>query len=221
MNQVRATPLIVIGAGRHGKEVCAYAIDMGLPLAGAVDEHRERGPWHLTQVIGGLAQLREVCAGHSEVAYITAVGSNRDRQRLVHAVDALGIANLKAMQLRHPLSWSGPQVDIGAGTLLAPGALVTTSARVGQHVIMNVKASVSHDCDIGDFCNLNPGATICGDVAVGEGAYIGAGATVINNVKIGAWTIVGAGAMVTHDLPAGVTAVGVPARIIRAKEAAP
>ena len=37
----------------------------------------------------------------------------------------------------------------------------------------------------------------------------------IEKVKIGAWTTVGAGAVVTQDLPAGVTAVGVPARIIK------
>jgi len=40
------------------------------------------------------------------------------------------------------------------------------------------------------------------------------GATVINRVSIGDWTIVGAGAVVVDDLPAGVTAVGVPARVI-------
>lgn len=40
----------------------------------------------------------------------------------------------------------------------------------------------------------------------------------IQGVSIGAWTIVGAGAVVTSDLPENVTAVGVPARIIKRKE---
>jgi maltose O-acetyltransferase len=34
-------------------------------------------------------------------------------------------------------------------------------------------------------------------------------------VTIGADTVVGAGAVVTRDLPAGVLAVGAPARVIR------
>jgi acetyltransferase EpsM len=74
---------------------------------------------------------------------------------------------------------------------------------------------VAHDCLVGDFCNLNPAATLCGNVQLGEGCSIGAGATVIEKVKIGAGTIVGAGAVVIRDLPPGVTAVGVPARVIK------
>jgi acetyltransferase EpsM len=38
-------------------------------------------------------------------------------------------------------------------------------------------------------------------------------------VTVGEWTIVGAGAVVIADLPADVTAVGVPARIIRHRPA--
>jgi acetyltransferase EpsM len=109
----------------------------------------------------------------------------------------------------------GRDVVIGAGTLLAPGCIVTTTAQVGRHCILNVKTSVSHHCVIGDFACLCPGSTLCGNVRVGEGAFIGAGATLINGVSVGRWTVVGAGAVVVHDLPDHVTAVGVPARIIK------
>ena len=86
--------------------------------------------------------------------------------------------------------------------------------RIGAHVILNVNASVSHDAVIGDFVNLNPGAIVAGNTRLGDGCYIGAGATVIDRISIGEWTIVGAGAAVVRDLPAQVTAVGVPARVI-------
>jgi len=38
---------------------------------------------------------------------------------------------------------------------------------------------------------------------------------VIEKISIGKGTIIGAGAVVTNDLPAGVTAVGVPAKVIK------
>ncbi len=209
------TPLIIIGAGGHGAEVAAYALGLGLNLLGVLDDGKPPGPWHCTRVLGGMSELPGLVQEHGAVSYITAFGSNALRQKIVHQVESLGLPGLKAINLSHVSSWTGVDVEIGEGTLMAPGSLVTTRARIGRHCILNVKASVAHDCVVGDFCNINPGATLCGAVALGDGCSIGAGATVIEKIKIGAGTIVGAGAVVIRDLPPGVTAVGVPARVMR------
>jgi acetyltransferase-like isoleucine patch superfamily enzyme len=55
-------------------------------------------------------------------------------------------------------------------------------------------------------------------VRIGAGSWIGSGAIVMANV--GANSVVGAGAVVTRSLPRGVVAGGVPARILRWREAA-
>ncbi|HEX2781892.1 MAG TPA: acetyltransferase [Gemmatimonadaceae bacterium] len=209
------TPLVVIGAGGHGAEVAAYARDMELPLAGAFDDGKPRGEWHVTTIVGGMADLAAFCRLHAAVHYITAFGGNAVRRKVVERIAALRIPNLTPFTLAHPSAWTGASVQIGDGTLLAPNTLVTTRATIGMHCILNVKASVSHDCVVGDYCNINPGATIAGDVRLGEGCYIGAGATVIEKRTVGAWSVIGAGAVVTQDLPEGVTAVGVPARIVK------
>lgn len=47
-----------------------------------------------------------------------------------------------------------------------------------------------------------------------KGAYIGAKATILGGVVVGENAKVGAGALVLCDVPAGKTAVGVPAKII-------
>jgi maltose O-acetyltransferase len=52
-------------------------------------------------------------------------------------------------------------------------------------------------------------------ISVGDNVWIGGGAIVLPGVTIGANTVVGAGAVVTKDLPAGVLAVGNPARVVR------
>jgi acetyltransferase EpsM len=208
-------PLVILGAGGHGAEIAAYARAMSLPLAGAFDDGRPRGPWHLTTVLGSLKELPTFCRQHDAVDYITAFGSNEVRRRIVKRVEALGVSNLRPATVRHSSAWTGEPVRIGPGCLLAPSSLVTTRATIGAHCILNVKASISHDCNVRDFCNLKPGATVAGDVRLGEGCYIGAGAVVLEKRTVGAWTVVGAGAVVTRDLPDGVTAAGVPARIIK------
>jgi maltose O-acetyltransferase len=52
-------------------------------------------------------------------------------------------------------------------------------------------------------------------ITIGDNVWIGGGAIVLPGVTIGDDTVVGAGAVVTVDLPAGVLAVGNPARVVR------
>src|SRR6185436_7569154 len=57
-------------------------------------------------------------------------------------------------------------------------------------------------------------------ITLGENVWLGAGAKVMDGVRIADHVVVGAGAVVTEDLPAGAVAVGVPARVVRTREAA-
>lgn len=52
-------------------------------------------------------------------------------------------------------------------------------------------------------------------ITIGDNVWLGGASIVLPGVSIGADTVVGAGAVVTKDLPAGVVAVGNPARVIR------
>jgi maltose O-acetyltransferase len=53
-------------------------------------------------------------------------------------------------------------------------------------------------------------------IVIGDNVWLGGGVIVCPGVRIGADTVVGAGSVVVRDLPAGVLAVGSPARIVRA-----
>jgi maltose O-acetyltransferase len=57
-------------------------------------------------------------------------------------------------------------------------------------------------------------------VTIGNNVWLGGGAIVLPGRTVGDDTVVGAGAVVTRDLPAGVVAVGNPARIVRRLRAA-
>lgn len=52
-------------------------------------------------------------------------------------------------------------------------------------------------------------------ITIEDNVWLGGGVIVLGGVTIGADTVVGAGAVVTESLPAGVLAVGNPARVVR------
>src|SRR5947207_3341308 len=192
--------LVVVGAGGHGAEVAAYL--RNLSRHGSLGEfvgYLDDDPAPQSRdapVIGKLSALLDCPAAFfQDLRYLTAMGNNTTRRRVVGTLERLYGQRLAAWTLVHPDCYLGQQVEVGAGTCLAPGAIVTCRTRVGRHCIVNIKASVSHDCVVGDFVNLNPGVTVCGDVTIGDEAYIGAGATIIERVSVGAGATGGAGSV--------------------------
>ena len=84
-------------------------------------------------------------------------------------------------------------------------------------MILNLACTVGHETEIGDFSSFMPTCNISGEIKVGEATFWGTGAKVINRKTIGNNVIIGAGAVVTIDIPDDVTAVGVPARIVKGR----
>lgn len=57
-------------------------------------------------------------------------------------------------------------------------------------------------------------------IALGANVWLGTGAKVLDGVRVGRDVVIGANAVVTQDLPDGAVAAGVPARILRQRDAA-
>jgi len=92
-------------------------------------------------------------------------------------------------------------------------------AKIGDLAIINTAAVVDHECEIGPAAHICPGAHLAGRVRIGSSAFVGLGSNIIQCLTIGDGATVGAGAVVLRDIPAGATAVGVPARIIKVSPA--
>jgi sugar O-acyltransferase (sialic acid O-acetyltransferase NeuD family) len=209
--------VVIIGAGGHAREVldillACRANGCEIEPLGFIDENPDKHGQTLNgfPVLGDFRWFNGVDCGDIEV--ICAVGTPEICRKLVRQAQAIGLRFTNAIS---PQACISPHARIGQGVMIFPNVIVNTGAIIGNHVILNVAVTVSHDTVVGDFCNLNPGVHLAGNVTVGEGCYIGMGANVIQGVTIGPWSIVGAGAVVIRDIPPHVTAVGVPARVIK------
>ena len=97
--------------------------------------------------------------------------------------------------------FSASRVTIGRGTMLAAYCYVVG----GDHDWSEPEASV-----------LEQGRTSRG-VTIGAGAWLGAGVKVLDGASIGDRAVIGAGAVVRDAIPEGTIAVGMPARVVRAR----
>ncbi|HEY8435915.1 MAG TPA: DapH/DapD/GlmU-related protein, partial [Haloplasmataceae bacterium] len=56
-------------------------------------------------------------------------------------------------------------------------------------------------------------------VIIEDGAFIGANAVILEGIRVGERAVVAAGAVVTKDVPPHQVVAGVPARIIKSRQA--
>lgn len=84
----------------------------------------------------------------------------------------------------------------------------------GLAVLVNRLAEIGPGCQIGPQVVLGGRSPVKGAPCLHENVIVHSGAKLIGPITIGAGAVIGANAVVLCDVPAGATAVGVPARII-------
>lgn len=213
-------PLVIVGAGGLGREIALLVSQ--LVQAGANWEllgfYDDRAP--ATPTVGGLAYLGTVAdlnATATPLAVAVAVGSSASRAAVVTRLTS---AQLSFPALVHPqvALHPGQRVALGEGCLIQRGCILTCDILLGRFVLLNLGCTVGHDVVLEDFCSLMPHANVGGAAHLEAGVYLGTNATVIHQIRVGAATTVGAGAVVVRDLPAGCTAVGVPAKAVNKEQ---
>lgn len=127
----------------------------------------------------------------------------RDRTDLARLLQSASSEQL-AVSI-HPSASIGTSVFLDHATGIIIGALVS----IGDEVTIYQNVTIGRE-------QADPGRA----PRIGRGVFISSESTILGDVSIGDHARIGAGSVVTRDVPAGCTAIGVPARLTNCPEQA-
>lgn len=173
------------------------------------------GDWYLPddeELAAETLRRAELCQAYNLTPGLTPDDRRELLERLLGSVG-------DQVRIRAPFSCDyGRYISIGARTFVNFGAVFLDAApiTVGADVQIGPNVQLLTPTHELDTERRRAGWEKALPVTIGDNVWLGGGVIVCPGVTIGENTVVGAGAVVTRDLPAGVLAVGNPARVVRA-----
>jgi UDP-N-acetylbacillosamine N-acetyltransferase len=139
------------------------------------------------------------------------IGSNNIRQRLIQYFNTKNIAQVNIIA---PSAIVSKSAFLGNSIFISNGAIINAQAEIGDGVIINTGAIIEHECKIGAYAHIAPGSVLTGNVTIGDRTFVGANSVIKQGITIGKDVIIGAGSVIIKDVPDGKQIVGNPSREI-------
>lgn len=214
--------IVIIGASGYGGEtlgvINAINVDKQTyegdvyDILGFIDDNKAK---HGTEVFGyevlGDMSWFDKAENHG-VSCVIAIGDPVNKKKVYEMLKDKGI---EFPSIIHPHAIIVDTVKLGEGCIISAGNILNMGVRIGDFVILNLSSVFGHFTTIGNFSTVNPMVALSGDCNIGEGCYLGTNCSIIQKINIGCWSKIGAGAVVLKDIPNKVTAVGVPAKVVK------
>lgn len=209
--------IILIGAGGNAAEVREY-----------IRFHNRVKPEEHIEVLGYLDvddvnykryQYEEPYLGTAEdheiildAAYMFCFGNLAYKKQLAASYKAKGAVFFTFI---HPTALIASTAKIGEGVLISHNASVGPFAEVGDFNIINSRATIAHDTKLGAFNFISPQVALSGNTTLGNGNMMGVNSATIPGITIGNGNTIGAGSVITKNIENGQLIVGVPGKSIK------
>jgi sugar O-acyltransferase (sialic acid O-acetyltransferase NeuD family) len=143
---------------------------------------------------------------------IVAIADSKVREKIVNSLPS----DTKFFTHMHPSAQiHGDDVEIGEGSIICAGTIITTNVKIGKHAHLNLITTIGHDCVIGDYFTTAPGVQISGNVKIGNKVYFGTRSCIKQKLNVCNDVIIGMNSGVVKDITQAGTYVGTPAKILK------
>ena len=192
--------IVIIGAGGVGREVAWIIEEINevkptWNIVGFVDENSEMHGKILNgyKVLGGFDTLDKL---EVKPYVVVAIANCEVKKNIVARLEE----KYKFATVIYPTVRVSKYIEIGEGSIIYPGVILTVNTKIGNHVIISGNCGIGHDTVIGDYSSVLWGSCFSGYDVIRVECFIGVGCKIAQGIDITSGSRVVTGSVVTEDI---------------------
>lgn len=195
---MNTSKIIVVGAGGHAAELRDYINHhntarsaSAIEVVGFIDDN-ENNYQHYGFAEPFLGSIKDHQV-RNDVSYLMGIANLEYRKPII---ESFKIKGGKFVGFIHPTALISSSAEIGEGVVISHNASVGPKVRIGKFNMLNSRCTIGHDSVIGDYNFISPQVAISGNTIIGNENLLGTnsctipGMTIGNNNKIAAGMVI-------------------------------
>jgi sugar O-acyltransferase (sialic acid O-acetyltransferase NeuD family) len=201
--------ICIVGTGGFGKEVLCCLIDSlnstnkqidDIACFMVSDDHFKK------ERILGAEVIPQSQFDPAKYDVVVAIGDPKIRKKMVESLPN----DTTYTTIIHPSAVISRWVEIGEGSVVTAGTILTCDIKIGKHAHLNLHTTIGHDCIIGDYFTSTPGVNISGNCTFGDCVYFGTSSSAREKLAICSNVTIGMGGVVVKSIDTEGVYIGNP-----------
>lgn len=205
--------LCIVGTGGFGRETLLVILDSFKAIGQSINNSvffLAENESSVGSTIMGVEVLSQSSFHPDHFEVVVAIGDPMKRKRIASEFPTDTVFRT----VIHPSAVISEWVEIGPGSIICAGVVITCNVRVGNHAHLNLHSTIGHDCVIGDYFTTTPAVNISGDCKIGDCVYMGTNSSTKQGISICENVKIGMGSIVLHNITEPGTYFGNPLKLI-------
>ncbi len=139
---------------------------------------------------------------------VVSIGDSALRKKIVESFPKF----TKFATIIHPSVIMSQWVEIGEGSIITAGCILTCNIKIGKHAQLNLATTIGHDFVANDYFTTAQGVNVSGNCTFGECVYLGANAAVREKISLCDNVTIGMGGIVVKNINESGVFVGNPVK---------